>query len=320
MSGIIERVEREAGVPGLVSILAEHLSPTDLQSLLLEVYRSRTKKRTPSDVLLDYKSDRFVKPSLASTIELSAWLQIAYSHLPKSFTAISLSPLCPLGTNSVVAPIDQNWAISTSRNNEVVSDSSNVLALECAVRRQVLLQSNPKSEDQVHLATSHRLVRAQKYDSPQSYSHFESFVMCSAGRDQGNYAFELAAMEMQLRFYLNALQAYLGAETRLRVTFTDFEGQLPNGYLEGRFFPSFAEGLSNVDFRIDNQRTRAKGYYTDFAFLMHVDRGFGEELEVLDGGSVDWTQQYLSNSKERLIISGLGTERLCQELTPSDAT
>ena len=60
---MIERIEREAGVDGLVSILGNDLAPTDLQSLLLEVYRIRADRRTPSDVLLDYKSDRFVQPS-----------------------------------------------------------------------------------------------------------------------------------------------------------------------------------------------------------------------------------------------------------------
>jgi hypothetical protein len=316
MKEMIERIEREAGVAGLVSILAKDLAPTDLQSLLLEVYRIRADSRTPSDVLLDYKSDRFVQPSHISPIRLVAWEQISYSYLPEPFKAITLSPLCPMGTNSVVAPVDQNWAITTSRNNEVVSDSSNVLALECAVRRHELLRSNPKSDEQVHLVTNHRLVRAQKYDSPQSYSHFASFVMCSAGRDEGKYSFELSAIDMQIRFYLRALRAYLGSEVRIVVTVTDFDSQLPDGYLEGRFFPSIGTSFNNVDFRIDNQRSRAKGYYTDFAFLLHVLRGSGEELEVLDGGSVDWTQKYLSNSKERLIISGLGTERLCYEFSP----
>jgi hypothetical protein len=74
-----------------------------------------------------------------------------------------------------------------------------------------------------------------------------------------------------------------------------------------------------VDFRIDNKRSRARGYYTDFAFLLHIVRGSGEEMEVLDGGSVDWTQKYLSSAKERLIISGLGTERLCHESSPPNA-
>lgn len=319
MSVMIDRIEREAGVRGLVSVLAKRLAPTDLQSLLLEVYRVRADSRTPSDVLLDYKSDRFVQPSPASPRELSAWEQIAYSCLPEPFTAIALSPLCPLGTNSVVAPVDQNWAVSTSRNNEVVSDSSNVLALECAVRRQELLQSDPKSANQVHLATSHRLVRAQKYDSPQSYSHFATFVMCSAGRDEGYFSFELAAIEMQIRFYLSALRAYLGSEVHLVVTLADFERKLPSGYVEGRFFPSIAQAFGSVDFRTDRKRKRAKGHYTDFAFLLHVARGSGQALEVLDGGSVDWTQKYLSNAKERLVISGLGTERLCYEFSPSNA-
>jgi len=41
MDRIVERIEHQAGIPGLASILAERLSPTDLQSLLLEVYRKR---------------------------------------------------------------------------------------------------------------------------------------------------------------------------------------------------------------------------------------------------------------------------------------
>jgi hypothetical protein len=319
MSGIMERIEHAAGVSGLASILADRLAPTDLQSLLLEVYKLRVEKRTPANVLLDYKSDRFVQPSPTSPTRLIAWEQISGSLLPESFSAITLSPICPLGTNSVVAHVDQNWAITTSRNNELVSDSSNVLALECAVRRQKLLRSNPKSDEQVHLAANHRLVRAQYYDNPHASSHFASFVMCSAGRDEGNFTFELLAIETQIRFYLGALRAYLGPEFHLLFTFTDFKSQLPLGFLEGPFFSSICEGFSNVGCRVDQKRTRARGYYTDFAFLMHVVKGSGEELELLDGGSVNWTQQYLSNAKERLVISGMGTERLCYEFSPSDA-
>jgi hypothetical protein len=31
----------------------------------------------------------------------------------------------------------------------------------------------------------------------------------------------------------------------------------------------------------------------------------------VDGGAMDWTQRLLSNAKERLVISGIGSERLC---------
>ena len=53
MSKIIERIEREAGAVGLVSILAHKLSPTDLQSLLLAVYQERSQQRAAVEVLSD---------------------------------------------------------------------------------------------------------------------------------------------------------------------------------------------------------------------------------------------------------------------------
>jgi hypothetical protein len=101
MDKIVERIERKAGVPGLTSILAEQLSPTDLQSLLLEVYRLRSSRLQPAAVLSDYTSNRFVRPSSTSPISLLRWKQIAFSHLPQEFQPIALSPVCPLGINSV---------------------------------------------------------------------------------------------------------------------------------------------------------------------------------------------------------------------------
>jgi hypothetical protein len=32
---------------------------------------------------------------------------------------------------------------------------------------------------------------------------------------------------------------------------------------------------------------------------------------LIDGGLADWTQQLMNNRKERLMTSGLGSERLC---------
>jgi hypothetical protein len=42
-------------------------------------------------------------------------------------------------------------------------------------------------------------------------------------------------------------------------------------------------------------------------------------LELVDGGSVNWTQQFLSNAKERLVISGIGSERLCTKFGNDNA-
>ncbi len=57
-------------------------------------------------------------------------------------------------------------------------------------------------------------------------------------------------------------------------------------------------------------------------FHVYATNEAGTEFELIDGGFTTWTQQVLSNTKERLLISGLGTERLCSQfcttLTRSD--
>ena len=310
MDKIIERIERESGVAGLASILAERLSPTDLQSLLLEAYRVRAGRRRPSDVLASYESDRFVRPSAVSPRRLLLWDQTILSSLPKYFEPVALSPICPLGTCSAVATIDQNWAVATARNTEVVSDSTNVMALECAVRRRELLRSHPKSTDAVHLAASHRLLRAQRYDKPGFTSHFNAFALCSAGRDQGNSRFELISLGTHLRIYLQSLRTFLGPELPLKVAVTDFTNTR-NDQLEAELLTPLRAEFGGLDCMIDSQRTRGRGYYNDFCFLLHAIDRSGQSVELADGGSVDWTRCLLSNAKERLVISGIGSERLC---------
>jgi len=190
-SPIIERIEKDAGVPDLASILSNRLAPTDLQSLLLEVYGRRAKKREPRALLEDHVSNRFTRPSATSPPRLLEWDHIAFSLLPKVFQPIELSPVCPLGTVSVLSPISQDWTISTIRNTEVVADSTNVLALECAVRPRERRNFSSGKADSVHLASSHRLLRGQKFGiGPGTRQHFRVFTLCSAGRDSGNLRFE----------------------------------------------------------------------------------------------------------------------------------
>jgi hypothetical protein len=313
MNKIIERIEREAGISGLASILAERLSPTDLQSLLLEVYGIRSNRIQPSTVLSDFESNRFVRPSVVSSLSLLRWEQIAFSHLPQGFEPLALSPVCPFGTSSVVSGVDQNWAVTTARNTEVVSDSTNVLALECAIRRRELLRINRKSSESVHLAASHRLLRAQYYESPNSTSHFNSFALCSAGRDQGNLRFELSSLKLHIRFYLTSLQAFLGPAIQLHVSVTDLS---PNARIEPiktQLLSLIRSEFEGVDCVFDEGRMKGRGYYSNLCFHIHATNTSGQRLELVDGGSVNWTQKFLSNAKERLIISGIGSERLCKE-------
>ena len=311
MNNIIERIEREVGLPGLVSMLADKLSPTDMQSILLEVYRIRSSRIQPSDILSSFESNRFVQPSGVSPISLLRWESIALAHLPQEFQPIALSPVCPLGTNSVVAPVDQNWAVATARNTEVVSDSTNVLALECSLRRRNLLQVNPKSPEPIHLATSHRLLRAQRYEGSKSVVHFSSFALCSAGRDQGNLQFELDTLRQHICFYVASIRAFLGPSVSLCVSVTDFKSNTRIELIETQLFTAIRSEFENIECVFAENRTSGRGYYLDICFHIYARAPSGQQLELVDGGSVNWTQKLLNNSKERLVISGIGSERLC---------
>lgn len=311
MSKITDRIERKAGVPGLTTLLAERLTPTDLQSLLLEVYRERARQLPPAAVLAAYASGRFVQPARIEPPRLLAWDQVAFAHLPPAFEALVLSPVCPLGTVSTVAPVDQAWTVATSRNTEVVSDSTNVLALECALRRQALLRADPRSTTPVHLAASHRLLRAQHYDRPDRVPHFSIFTLCSAGRDQGTLQFELAALRLHAGFYLQALQAFLGPGVALAFTLTDFTGTARSAMIEVQLLAPLRQAFEGTSCELDPARTQGQGYYHELCFHVYATGPSGSRVELADGGIVDWTQKLLSNAKERLVISGIGSERVC---------
>ena len=64
-----------------------------------------------------------------------------------------------------------------------------------------------------------------------------------------------------------------------------------------------------VEFGERPQRTRGAGYYVPAAIELSTYDD-GAEVELGDGGFVDWTAQLLGNAKERCLISCLSTERV----------
>src|SRR5712692_640150 len=317
-SRIINRIERDAGVPRLADVLTDRLAPTDLQSLLLEVYGRRAKKRDPKDLIKDHVSNRFTRPSVTSPPRLLEWDRIAFSRLPKVFQPIELSPVCPLGTVSVLSPISQDWTVSTIRNTEVVADSTNVLAIECAVRRRGQKNFPSGKSAPVHLAASHRLLRGQKFGlGPGTRQHFRVFTLCSAGRDPGNLEFETEALVLHIRFYLVALRRFLGIKTALRVAISDFGSNVARPVVQSEVVEKLQSTHRKVRIGIDQDRRQGRGYYGQVCFKIFATPSKGREHELVDGGDVNWTQKLLNNAKERLIISGCGSERLCELFEPA---
>jgi hypothetical protein len=315
---IVERIEREAGISNLADVLTNRLAPTDLQSLLLEAYGRRAKKRDPKQLLKEHVSNRFTRPSSASPTRLLEWDRIAFSRLPKVFQPIELSPVCPLGTVSVLSPISQDWTVSTIRNTEVVSDSTNVLAIECAIRRREHKNFSMGQAAPVHLAASHRLLRGQKFgNGPGIRQHFRAFTLCSAGRDLGSLRFETETMSLHIGFFIQALRMFLGPQTALRVAVSDFGSKTPRPAVQSRVVEKLQSAYKRVNIGIDQSRTQGRGYYGELCFKIFATNSTGKERELVDGGDVDWTQKLLNNAKERLIISGCGSERLCELFPPA---
>jgi len=193
----VARIEREAGVEGLTDILAERLAPTDLRSLLLAVVRRRAGRLRPADVLRRYESDRTSRPADTRPARIDRLEREALDVLPDGFERLELSPVAPLGTSSVLAGVPQDWVVATARGGEVVSDSTNVLALECALRRR------HDRGSEVRLCASHRLLRAQPFEPP-FLQHFRLLGLCSAGRA----GTEDALLEEQVGFYLRLLERF----------------------------------------------------------------------------------------------------------------
>jgi hypothetical protein len=310
---IIDRIQRESGVPDLVEVLADRLDPTDLQSLLLAVYRRRATRITPAQLLTRYEQDRFVGPSDSAPATVTAFDHLAWSILADQYTPIELSPVCPLGTVAAIATVDQNKVVTTIRNTEVVADSTNVLALECAVRRRRLLHANPRSRERVRLCASHRLVRGQAYRSARASAHFRLLGLCAAGRDEGSFQFETTSLVEQIDGYLRLLHAAarLGCHIdRVRVAVTDLDQGRRERALDEQVLRPLQADHPGLRCEFDPDRETGRGYYVDACFHLYATNAAGAEFLLVDGGFTTWTRDMLSNAKERLLISGLGIERL----------
>jgi len=296
--------------------LVQHIKPTDLQSLLLHVYRERVKHRNLNAVFSDYATNSFTHPSRCDPARLLEWDRIAFSHLPHDFHAIELSPVSPLGSVSRLASVSQDWVLTTIRNIEVVADPTNVLALECAQRRKELARSEPANATPVHLACSQRVVRTQRFRSPDSIQHFRLFSLCSAGRDTGNLQFEINTVTQHIRFYLKSLKDFLGLNIPLRATIINLH---PNSYEDTVLNASIMKmkkEFEDVKFALEEAKTEETRYYLHLRFHVYANPPRSHEIELVDGGDTDWTQKLLNNAKERLVISGIGSERLCGKFLP----
>src|SRR5437773_3735773 len=190
----------KAGLPaGAYDAITDGLPASRLWSLLLQVAETRAAARRPADLMEQWDRDRFVQPAIVDQrglVEVDRHLLAAAS----AFESMELSPVAPLGVCSVMGHASQNKVLSALRGTELVSDPTNVMALECARR----LRRDPATV--VRLATSHRCVRAQPVPKRRGLTaNFRIFCLVSAGLERQNHAFLVDAMAEHIKTMLHAL-------------------------------------------------------------------------------------------------------------------
>ena len=305
-----ERVWR-ALPPGTRDALETGLPGTDLQTLLLAVARARAGRRTTADVMRQWRRDRFVRPAASDPRLVAAVEARLWRLLPAEFAGIELSPVTPLGTCSAVSPVSQNRVVSTARSSEVVSDSTNVLAIEAAARRR----GQPR-HGRVDLAACHRQLRAQAF-GPGAAAHFRLFALVSSARDTGSGRTEASMLTRHLAFWMDVLDDLI-PHRQPRIELSVFDEPVIAERLADTIRPALAGrrptrsgNHTAVNDRAtvltdDPERTRGRGYYTGLALRIAA----GDDTELGDGGLCTWTARLAQDAKERCLISCIATERL----------
>jgi hypothetical protein len=275
--------------------LARGMPASEVWSLLLSAMRERAEHRTAAALAQQWESDRFVQLSYIdqrTLLDLDSHL-LAAAH---EFAAVELSPLAPLGASSSVALTTQNRVVSTVRGTEVVSDPTNVLALESARR----LREDPARI--VRFCTSHRCVRAQEVPKvPGFAAHFRMFCMTTAGHERKDQAFVTDALTHHIRTHLLGLDrleqhGYRFPNRRVRLLSTEAREPLAK---------RIAAAIEGVPVSMERLEQR---YYDGLRFMISAHSAAGDDIPLIDGGAFDWLHKLAANRKLVFVASAIGSQ------------
>jgi hypothetical protein len=181
----------------------------------------------------------------------------------------------------------------------VVSDPTNVMALECARRRR----AEPERRDQpIRLATCQRVVRAQPAPKKPGFAqHFNLFALGTAARERADHAGLEEALAEHVAVHLRALDAVTA-----------------DGYrLPPRSVTLLARpGLDHVADRLAQRlqptpvgRGRLEHPYYDGGLRFSVSLGEGADpLPMVDGGAFGWMAALTGDHRQLFVASGLGPQ------------
>jgi hypothetical protein len=297
MNKILKNIQDKLSNDHFLAEIAQKLSGTEFNSLLLEIFNARAATIKPARLLKEFENNRFVGPAKIDTIK-SRELELTWlKHAEKNgFRAITLSPVSPLGTCSVMGKVNQNKIISSLRGTEVVADATNVLAMKIARDFKRGLNKNLLAK----YSTVHRHTRSQFFNNPDFSAHFDVFCMVSGGFDRGNYIFEVQQLNEHIGTILDLVKiSFPQARPYLKFYLKEDNKTLKNALTESHY----AWNTIQYDFFTDLENK----YYQAIQFKIFTSLN-AREVNIADGGIVDWIQQLTGNKKHRAMISGVGIE------------
>lgn len=276
--------------------LTRELPASRLWSLLLDVIEQRASQRTASTLMEQWGSDRFVQPADIDQRTLGA-LDAHLLAAASAFEAIELSPLAPLAVCSAVGLASQNKIVSALRGTEVVSDPTNVLALECARR----LKDDPAAV--IRLATSHRCVRAQEVPKQPGFAaHFRIFCLATAARELKDHAFVAGAIAEHITTMMGALNrleqhGYAFPNRVVRIFAT------PERAHVGERIAAALTALEVARAPLEH------AYYNGgLRFQIGTRSVTGADVPLIDGGSFDWVGKLAANNRLAFVATGMGSQ------------
>lgn len=300
---------RSVPVPPALEPLLER-APSETTPFLLALARRQAARRTPADLLAQHARDAFVAPAALDQRTLHRLDGLALDAAAE-FEALQLSPVAPLGACSAVAPTSQDRTLAAARGTEVVSDPTNVLALECARR----LRADPKRD--VRLCTVHQVLRAQRLPPiPGASRHFRLFTLADAGPGRPEDGFEVEAVARHLAVFdrlCDAVAALACTVPRRRITIFARPDRAP---MAARIRAAVAAALPHLEIR---EEPFEKPYYDGIRVMLFADTAAGRPANLADTGVFDWVARLAAHRKLRFVASGCGVQLLPLLFRPEGA-
>jgi hypothetical protein len=347
-SRIAQRIERDLGIPGLTDALSGRVSASDLRSLLMEVFRERAAQSNEAGIRAVAERDALMAPSAVSARELME-SDVAAFRAAAAFEALDLSPVCPFSAASVLGGTSQNNVVTAVRNAEVLGDPTIALALEavrrretadvvrlCASARVIRLQPFDVPGFSPHfrlfgMVTAGRDTGSLRFEMGQLVEHVSVYLRLF--QMLTGFAFasplveftDMTAVEAGLMAagvtreeIRSAVRAHIpgGSQRFLRERgIGELQGPRDET-IEEQVIAPLRETFPEARFAVNQQRLEGLGYYQSFAVRVSPVAPDGQAYAIVDGGFTDWTARLMGNRKERLLISGIGTEFACKKYRP----